>query len=202
MIFLRYSQKYKNKRKIQIFDFGIYFRIFAKIILPRILFTTKQISKMLGKILSSITALLLVLAIFLANTGFVLSSHSCKMRGEKTNIHFFSAQNTHKNKLEDKCCSKKSLEIALEKSENQQSEEKDKCCSFSSKYIKADIQQDMPIFGIDFVFVSPIILENFIPKILVERVFYVKRKALFAFYNKPPPIANRILLCLYSILRI
>ncbi len=159
---------------------------------------TKQISK----ILPSITAFLLVLAIFLANTGFVLSSHSCKMRGEKTNIHFFSAQNTYKNKLEDKCCSKKSLEIALEKSENQQSEEKDKCCSFSSKYIKADIQQDMPIFGVDFVFVSPIILESFTPKFLAEKIFYVKRKAFFTFYNKPPPIANRLLLCLYGILRI
>ena len=192
--FLRYSQKYKNKREIQIFDLCIYFRIFAKIILVVTLLMTKQISK----ILPSTTAFLLVLAIFLANTGFVLSSHSCKMRGEKTNIHFFSAQNTHKNKLEDKCCSKKSLE----KSENQQSEEKDKCCSFSSKYIKADIQQDMPVFGVDFAFVSPIILDNFIPKILVEKIFYVKRKALFAFYNKPPPIANRLLLCLYGILRI
>ena len=154
---------------------------------------TKQISKILTSKLKPITAFLLVLAIFLANTGFVLSSHLCKMRGEKTNIHFFSAQNTHKNKLEDKCCSKKSTK---------EKEEKDKCCSFSDKHIKADIQQDMPIFGVDFAFVSPIILENFVPKILVERVFYVKRKAFFAFYNKPPPIANRLLLCLYSVLRI
>ena len=157
---------------------------------------TKKISKISISILTKITALLLVLAIFVANTGFVLSSHLCKMRGEKTGIHFFSVQSVHRNKLEDKCCSKKSPEKSEKK------EEKDKCCSFSNKYIKSDIQQDMPIFGFDFAFVSPVILDSIVPKILVERVFYAKRKAFFAFYNKPPPIANRILLCLYSILRI
>ncbi len=154
---------------------------------------TKQISK----ILPSITALLLVLAIFLANMGFVLSSHACKMRGEKTNIHFFSA---HKNEIEDKCCKKNLQKKSEDKSEEKSKE--NKCCSFSSKYIKADIQQDMPIFGVDFAFVSPIILDYFIPKNLVEKIFYVKRKIFFAFYNKPPPIANRFLLCLYGVLRI
>ena len=158
---------------------------------------TKQISKILTSKLKPITAFLLVFAIFLANTGFVLSSHKCQMRGEKTNFHFFSAQNTHKNKLEDKCCSKKILEKSTK-----EKEEKDKCCSFSDKHIKADIQQDMPIFGVDFAFTSPVILESFTSKLLVEKIFYVKRKAFFAFYNKPPPISNRLLLCLYSVLRI
>ena len=155
---------------------------------------TKQISKILTSKLKPITAFLLVLAIFLANTGFVLSSHLCGICEEKTSIDFFPAENTSK----DSCCGK----TLLAKSENQQSEEKDECCSFSSKYIKADIQQDMPIFGVDFAFVSPIILESFTPKIVVEKIFYVKRKAFFAFYNKPPPISNRLLLCLYSVLRI
>ena len=152
---------------------------------------TKKISKILPAKLVSITAFLLVLAIFLANTGFVLSSHLCKMRGEKTSMHLFSP----KKITEDKCCSKNSQE-------KEEKSEKDKCCSFSNKYIKTDIQQDMPVFGVDFAFISPVFLAKFVPEILVERVFYVKRKAFFAFYNKPPPISNRILLCLYSILRI
>ena len=78
---------------------------------------TKKISKKLPTKLVSITAFLLVLAIFLANTGFVLSSHLCKMRGEKISTHLFPP----KKITEDKCCSKTSKE-------KEEKSEKDKCC--------------------------------------------------------------------------
>ncbi len=149
----------------------------------------------ISKIIPKITAFLLVLAIFLANTGFVLSSHSCKMRGEKTSFHLFSP----KKITEDKCCSKKTLEKSTQ---SDKKDKKDACCSFSDKHVKTDIQQDVPNFGIDFTFISPVILASFSPKNLVGRTFYVKIKTFFTFYNKPPPISNRILLHLYSILRI